>query len=74
VDILLYGERQVDEREPWLTIPHPEMWRRLFVLLPLRDLRPELRGPDGRPIDAWIRALAAEQPVRPASVAWRVDT
>ncbi len=74
VDILLYGERQVDEREPWLTIPHPEMWRRLFVLLPLRDLRPELRGPDGRPIDAWIRALAAEQPVRPAGVAWRVDT
>src|SRR5262245_49615587 len=38
VDLLLYDDRHVVEAEPWLEIPHPEMWRRLFVLVPLRDL------------------------------------
>ena len=58
VDVLLYGDRVVDECEPWLTIPHPELWKRRFVLAPLRDLRPDLRGPDGRCIEAWLADLA----------------
>jgi 2-amino-4-hydroxy-6-hydroxymethyldihydropteridine diphosphokinase len=70
VDILLYGDRAVDEREPWLTIPHPELWKRRFVLAPLRDLRPDLRGPDGRPIEAWLADLVPAQPLRPAAVDW----
>jgi 2-amino-4-hydroxy-6-hydroxymethyldihydropteridine diphosphokinase len=67
VDLLLYGERRVNLLDPWLVIPHPALWQRLFVLVPLRDLRPDLRAPDGTPIGAWIARLAAAQPgaVRP---------
>jgi 2-amino-4-hydroxy-6-hydroxymethyldihydropteridine diphosphokinase len=36
LDILLYGAEQV--REPGLRIPHPEIARRAFVLVPLADV------------------------------------
>jgi 2-amino-4-hydroxy-6-hydroxymethyldihydropteridine diphosphokinase len=42
LDILLYGERTV--REPGLTIPHPRMLERAFVLLPLAEIAPETGG------------------------------
>jgi 2-amino-4-hydroxy-6-hydroxymethyldihydropteridine diphosphokinase len=44
VDILLYGDMTIDT--PELTIPHPRMWERGFVLAPLRDVAPELVPPD----------------------------
>jgi 2-amino-4-hydroxy-6-hydroxymethyldihydropteridine diphosphokinase len=40
VDILLYDDLELDG--PDLTIPHPRMWERGFVLAPLRDVAPEL--------------------------------
>jgi 2-amino-4-hydroxy-6-hydroxymethyldihydropteridine diphosphokinase len=40
VDVLLVGDEHVEE--PDLTIPHPRMWERGFVLVPLGDLAPEL--------------------------------
>ncbi|HZJ27201.1 MAG TPA: 2-amino-4-hydroxy-6-hydroxymethyldihydropteridine diphosphokinase [Acidimicrobiia bacterium] len=40
VDVLLVGDEVVDE--PDLTVPHPRMWDRQFVLVPLADLAPEL--------------------------------
>ncbi len=40
VDVLLVGDEVVDE--PELTVPHPRMWDRGFVLVPLADLAPEL--------------------------------
>jgi 2-amino-4-hydroxy-6-hydroxymethyldihydropteridine diphosphokinase len=40
VDILLVGDLEVDD--PDLTVPHPRMWERRFVLAPLADLAPEL--------------------------------
>lgn len=43
IDILLYGERVVDE--PGLTIPHPAMGERMFVLAPLAEIAPDLRHP-----------------------------
>jgi 2-amino-4-hydroxy-6-hydroxymethyldihydropteridine diphosphokinase len=61
VDLLLYGDRQVADAEPWLVIPHPELWRRRFVLVPLADLRPDLLAPDGTSIGARIAALAAAE-------------
>jgi 2-amino-4-hydroxy-6-hydroxymethyldihydropteridine diphosphokinase len=38
LDILLYGDARIDA--PGLTIPHPEMARRAFVLVPLADVAP----------------------------------
>ena len=40
VDILLYGDRQLDR--PELTVPHPRLGERAFVLVPLADLAPDL--------------------------------
>ncbi|HVF75364.1 MAG TPA: 2-amino-4-hydroxy-6-hydroxymethyldihydropteridine diphosphokinase [Acidimicrobiales bacterium] len=40
VDVLLVGDERVDE--PDLVVPHPRMWERAFVLVPLHDLAPDL--------------------------------
>ena len=40
VDVLLVGDLKVDDDH--LTVPHPRMWERWFVLAPLADLAPEL--------------------------------
>lgn len=45
IDLLLYGELVVDQ--PDLTIPHREMTRRAFVLVPLADIAGETRVPPG---------------------------
>jgi len=39
LDILIYGDDQIDEAG--LTIPHPELPRRAFVLVPLADVAPK---------------------------------
>jgi 2-amino-4-hydroxy-6-hydroxymethyldihydropteridine diphosphokinase len=44
VDLLLLDDRRVDR--PDLTVPHPRMWERGFVLAPLRDVAPELVDAD----------------------------
>lgn len=40
VDVLLVGDSVVDEAD--LVVPHPRMWERSFVLIPLHDLAPDL--------------------------------
>ncbi len=40
VDVLLYDA--VESDDPTLTLPHPRMWERGFVLAPLRDVAPDL--------------------------------
>ena len=52
VDILLVGDESVDEAD--LTVPHPRMLERRFVLAPLADLAPEL-VPSG-----WERSAIGE--------------
>lgn len=42
VDVLLVGDETVDDED--LTVPHPRMTERNFVMVPLLDLAPEL-GP-----------------------------
>jgi 2-amino-4-hydroxy-6-hydroxymethyldihydropteridine diphosphokinase len=46
IDILLYDDRTL--RAENLTLPHPGIAGRAFVVLPLFDLAPNLRLPDGR--------------------------
>jgi 2-amino-4-hydroxy-6-hydroxymethyldihydropteridine diphosphokinase len=43
IDILFYGSAVI--RAPELTVPHPRMEERRFVLEPLAELAPELRHP-----------------------------
>jgi 2-amino-4-hydroxy-6-hydroxymethyldihydropteridine diphosphokinase len=45
IDILLYGRRTFDE--PDLSVPHPRMLERAFVVLPLLELDPDPIMPDG---------------------------
>ncbi len=40
VDVLLVGDLEVDE--PDLVVPHPRIWQRPFVLVPLAQLAPDL--------------------------------
>lgn len=42
LDLLLYGDARIDS--PRLTVPHPRMWSRAFVLHPLADVAPERVG------------------------------
>jgi 2-amino-4-hydroxy-6-hydroxymethyldihydropteridine diphosphokinase len=39
LDLLLYGDARIDSAE--LTVPHPRMWERAFVLVPLTELAPQ---------------------------------
>lgn len=45
LDLLLHGSTLLDT--PELTLPHPRMLERAFVLRPLADLAPQLVLPDG---------------------------
>jgi len=47
LDLLLYGDATIDT--PTLTVPHPRITQRAFVLVPLLELAPAIHipGPDG---------------------------
>jgi 2-amino-4-hydroxy-6-hydroxymethyldihydropteridine diphosphokinase len=54
LDLLLHGDAII--RETRLTLPHPEMLRRAFVLVPLHDLAPRLVI-DGLPVARHLSSL-----------------
>ena len=61
LDLLLW--RDLTIRLPRLTVPHPEMHKRAFVLRPLLDIAPDARLPDGRPLSDYWPGVA-DQPLR----------
>ncbi len=61
LDILLYGDLRLDE--PMLTIPHPRMVERAFVLIPLQEVAPGIVVPGFGRIDELIARLPPGQDV-----------
>lgn len=58
LDLLLHDGHQCTG--PTLTLPHPELTRRNFVLVPLLDLAPDLHLPDGTPLHGIAGQLGRE--------------
>ena len=55
LDLLLYGDDSLDE--PGLTVPHPRLHGRVFVLEPLAELDPGLVVPGHGPLETLLRKL-----------------
>jgi 2-amino-4-hydroxy-6-hydroxymethyldihydropteridine diphosphokinase len=66
LDLILFGDLVVCT--PGLTIPHPEMSHRRFVLAPLAELRPDLAVPGTGSTVARLLARAPELDVAPVGV------
>jgi 2-amino-4-hydroxy-6-hydroxymethyldihydropteridine diphosphokinase len=55
LDLLLYGDLTVDE--PGLTVPHPRLTERLFVLEPLAELAPARKIPGNGTVSQALSGL-----------------
>ena len=55
LDLLLYGEEEIDE--PGLAVPHPRLYERRFVLEPLVELDPALVVPGRGTVESLLRGL-----------------
>lgn len=61
IDLLLLGDVELSTDR--LTLPHPEVTSRRFVLVPLLDLDPRLALPDGTKLSDALAALGPDQRV-----------
>ncbi|HSN62746.1 MAG: 2-amino-4-hydroxy-6-hydroxymethyldihydropteridine diphosphokinase [Azonexus sp.] len=62
LDLLLYDDIELDL--PRLTLPHPRLHLRAFVLLPLAEVAPDLAIPRRGSLAAWLPAVANQGIVR----------
>jgi 2-amino-4-hydroxy-6-hydroxymethyldihydropteridine diphosphokinase len=69
IDILLYGDAAVQSAE--LTIPHPRMEQRRFVLVPLSEIASEVRHPVTL---LTVREMLAQTSDRHAVLLWKGAT
>lgn len=58
LDLLLHDNTCIDDDR--LTVPHPRMHRRAFVLVPLMDIAPQLVLPNGCSVASLLSALSTE--------------
>lgn len=56
LDLLLYDQQQL--ALPRLTLPHPRLHLRAFVLYPLAEIAPDLHIPGRSHVKAWLPAVA----------------
>ena len=69
LDLLLYGNLIVEE--PDLRVPHPELTRRSFVLVPLLELDPLLTHPEsGESLINHLSHLNTRPPVKQGTRLW----
>ncbi|MBI5685211.1 MAG: 2-amino-4-hydroxy-6-hydroxymethyldihydropteridine diphosphokinase [Verrucomicrobia bacterium] len=69
LDLLYYDE--VVMKEPTLTLPHPRLHERRFVLQPLAEIRPSLVIPGlGKTATQLLAALSKDQPAKLAAKGW----
>ena len=69
LDLLYCGD--VVMKEPTLTLPHPRLHERRFVLQPLAEIRPDLVIPGlGKTAAQLLVALGESQPVKLAAKGW----
>jgi len=59
IDLLVYGDAAIDE--PGLTVPHPRLAERLFVLEPLSELAPALVVPGMGVVIELLRGLQSAE-------------
>ena len=63
LDLLDFGS--VQHNDDRITLPHPRMYQRAFVLLPLQDVAPDYVHPEtGRHIADLVAALPEDQMIR----------
>lgn len=55
LDLLTFGDLCVHDDE--LCIPHPQMHKRAFVLIPIKDICPGFILPGGREIEKYLREI-----------------
>lgn len=58
LDILLYGDQQIDL--PSLRVPHPRMRERAFVLAPLLEIAPDVELPGHGPARQFLAGVAGQ--------------
>ena len=62
LDLLLYDNLELEL--PRLTLPHPRLHLRAFVLLPLTEISPDLRLAGRGTLAAWLPAVANQGIIR----------
>ena len=63
LDLLLYGDEQI--QTPGLTVPHPRLRERAFVLVPLAEIAPDLRLPgDEKKVGEFAETLSGVGNIR----------
>jgi 2-amino-4-hydroxy-6-hydroxymethyldihydropteridine diphosphokinase len=62
IDVLLLGD--IELRDARMSLPHPQLLRRRFVLIPALELDFELRSPEGSRLADALAALPLKEGVR----------
>jgi len=70
LDLLLYGDRVC--HEPGLTLPHPRLHERAFVLYPLSEIAPGLNIPGRGQVETLLAGCAGQAIERLAAGAGRI--
>jgi 2-amino-4-hydroxy-6-hydroxymethyldihydropteridine diphosphokinase len=62
LDLLLHGDTR--HTAPELTLPHPRLHERAFVLLPLAEIAPSLRVPGHGRVEDLLRVIGSQRVAR----------